>query len=66
MVQSSMGKQFMRPYLEKKKKNINRTGRVAQVLEQLPSKCEVLGSNSSTAKKKKVAVSAFILSEICH
>jgi hypothetical protein len=29
------------------------TGRVAQVIEQLPSKHEVLSSNPSTQKKKK-------------
>jgi hypothetical protein len=32
---------------------ILRAGRVAQVVEDLPSKCEVLISNPSTNKKKK-------------
>jgi hypothetical protein len=31
----------------------NRTGRVAQVVEHLPSKCEALSSNPRTSKKKK-------------
>jgi hypothetical protein len=30
-----------------------RAGRVAQVIECLPSKCETLSSNPSTIKKKK-------------
>jgi hypothetical protein len=32
---------------------VKRTGRVAQVVEHLPSKCEALNSNPSTAKRKK-------------
>jgi hypothetical protein len=32
----------------------NRAGRGAQVVECLPSKCEALGSNLSTAKNKKI------------
>jgi hypothetical protein len=31
----------------------NRAGRVVQVVESLPSKCEVLSSNPSTIKKKE-------------
>jgi hypothetical protein len=42
----------MRPYPKKKKKK-KRTGGVAQVVEYLHNKPEVLSSNSSTAKKKK-------------
>jgi hypothetical protein len=34
-------------------KHSKRTGRVIQVLERLPSKCEARSSNPSTAKKKK-------------
>jgi hypothetical protein len=30
-----------------------RAGEVSQVVEHLPSKCEALSSNPSTAKKKK-------------
>jgi hypothetical protein len=43
---------FSRPYLEK---NLTQTraGGVVQVVEYLPSKCEALNSNPSTAKKKK-------------
>jgi hypothetical protein len=33
--------------------NTNRAGGVAQVVEQLPSKCEALSTNSSSTKKKK-------------
>jgi hypothetical protein len=45
------------PNTKKKKKGKyptqNRVGRVVQVVECLPSNCEVLSSNLSTAKKKK-------------
>jgi hypothetical protein len=44
-----MGKEFARPYLENTKHK-NRAGRVAQVVQCLPSKCEDLSSNPSTAK----------------
>jgi hypothetical protein len=36
-----------------KKNNTKRAGTVAQVVEHLPSKCEVLSSYSNVAKKKK-------------
>jgi hypothetical protein len=39
-------------WVEKKKKNVGRAGRVAQVVEHLPSKCEALSSNLNTGKKK--------------
>jgi hypothetical protein len=43
-----------RTYLQSKlKKEKERAGRVAQVVEHLPSKCEALSSNSSIVKKKK-------------
>jgi hypothetical protein len=34
-------------------KKPNRAGRVAQVVDRLPSKCEALSSNPSTTQKKK-------------
>jgi hypothetical protein len=40
----------MRPYFEKNSSQ-NRAGGEAQVIEHLPSKCEVLSSNTSTTKK---------------
>jgi hypothetical protein len=36
-----------------KNKQSKRAGGVGQAIELLPSKCEVLSSNPSTAKKKK-------------
>jgi hypothetical protein len=44
----SPGKQFTRPYLEN---TLHKKG-VAQVVENLPSKCEALSQNHSTAKNK--------------
>jgi hypothetical protein len=50
----------LRPYLENTQHK-NRADRVFQVVERLPSKCEVLSSNPSTTKninekkKKKTA-----------
>jgi hypothetical protein len=35
------------------KKKANRAGVMAQVVELLPSKCEVLSSSSTTAERKK-------------
>jgi hypothetical protein len=35
-------------------KNIHKAGRVAQVVECLPSKCEAVSSNPSTAKKNHI------------
>jgi hypothetical protein len=34
-------------------KQLSRAGRVAQVVERLPSKCEALNLSPSTTKKKK-------------
>jgi hypothetical protein len=40
--------------------SICRAGRVAQVVECLPSKCEALSSNSSTTKINKLNASSII------
>jgi hypothetical protein len=49
-LRSDKGKQFVRPYLEKKQHKIGLG--VAQI-EPLPSKCEALSSRSSAVKTKK-------------
>jgi hypothetical protein len=43
----------VRAYLKKKAEVKKWLGGMAQVVERLPSKCEALGSNLSTTKKKK-------------
>jgi hypothetical protein len=53
-LEANLGKQFIRPYLKKKKTPQKRAGAVAQVVVCLPSKCEILSSNPNSAKKKKV------------
>jgi hypothetical protein len=50
-------KYFTRPYLENTQYK-KRAG-VAQVLEHLPTKCEALTSNPSTAKKIKVRPNSY-------
>jgi hypothetical protein len=51
----SQPQQIIRDPISKKKKIIKSksTGRGAQMVKCLPSKCEALGSNPNTAKKKK-------------
>jgi hypothetical protein len=51
-LEGSPGKKFSRSYLE----NIQhkRAGRVAQVVECLPNKCDALSSNPGTIKKKAI------------
>jgi hypothetical protein len=49
--QNHWDKYSTRTYLENSTQN--RAGRVAQVVEHLPSKCEALSSNSSNKKNKK-------------
>jgi hypothetical protein len=45
--------QIVREILSQKYPRQNRAGRVAQVIECLPSKCKTLSSNPSTTKRKK-------------
>jgi hypothetical protein len=43
---------LLTPPYQREKSITTRAGRVAQVIERLPSKLEVLSSNTSTEKKK--------------
>jgi hypothetical protein len=47
------GKQFLRPYLKKKKKITKRAGRVTQTVREPPCKCKALSSNSRAEKINK-------------
>jgi hypothetical protein len=52
--------------LKKKKKWGRGAGGVCQVVEHLPSKCDALSSNSSTAKKKKLEITCKKITYICN
>jgi hypothetical protein len=47
-----LGEVIMRTYLKKQTK-IKRAGGEAQAVERLPSKCQALSSNPSTANRKR-------------
>jgi hypothetical protein len=49
-LKASLGKRFVKPYLENTQHK-KMFGRVAQVVEHLPSKHDTLSSSSSTSKK---------------